>query len=384
MRRVTQTRTIGIALGLCFGLGACGAIEGLGSPPFVSDEGPDGAPDALSMPDVLGPDGGPDVAADVASDVTIDVAADVAPDVTPEAGVLDATPEAGVLDATPEADVLEAATDADEGGSHCTWTFSGTGTLMTSINAGYVQNIPAAVTPNGSTILIQRGPTQNVCTIDHLLLVADETSAGSGVYATLQVTPPAGMDTAYEENVTMTGDGLTLIALNAEDTGFLMSTRTATGMVDFGAATAGPFSQIAATGSQTLWAPVISFDGLAFYYVVQNDPTAAVNGIYESVRGSNSVPFPPGTLMPPTVQSLAQYVTGLTADRLAIFLEDKTVFDTNVLTRASVLDPFTNPSPSSPPPTLPGLRMHAIDGCSRLIGSGGSGCVNEEIFSWAQ
>src|ERR1700722_16338870 len=161
MRRGTQIRTIGIAFGLCAGLVACGAIEGLGSPPFVSDDGPDGALDALSMPDIFAQDGGPDVAADVASDVTIDVTADVAPDVTPEA------------------DVLEAAPDANEGGPQCTWTFSGTGTLMTSINAGYVQNIPAGVTPDGSTILLQRGNTTPFCEYNLLLLVADETSAGS-------------------------------------------------------------------------------------------------------------------------------------------------------------------------------------------------------------
>jgi hypothetical protein len=155
-------------------------------------------------------------------------------------------------------------------------------------------------------------------------------------------------------------------------------------MVDFGAATVGDFSEIVATGSQTLWAPAITADRLAFYYVVQKDPTAAINGIYESVRASTGVPFPPGTLMSPAVQSLGQYVTALTVDRLAIFIEDGTVYDTAVLTRASVSDPFSNPSAPSPPPALPGLRMHPVDGCSRIIGSSGSGCSNELIYSWGQ
>ena len=102
----------------------------------------------------------------------------------------------------------------------------------------------------------------------------------------------------------------------------------------------------------------------------------------DSIRSSTSDPFPPGTRMPTLVQTLAQYVTGFTVDRKAIFVEDSTVFATAVLTRENLSLPFTNPNESGPPPQLPGLRMRSANGCTQLIGSAGGGCSNELIYEW--
>jgi hypothetical protein len=271
--------------------------------------------------------------------------------------------------------------DAADAGQ-CTFAFAATGTLIGSANVSGVQNIPSGVTPTGSSILIQRGSAESACSSGLLLYIADEIPAGSGTYQTLYVYPPVGMDTGFEENVTLTADGLSIVGLATGDTSFVASTRSAIGLTDFGSAGAGAFGQVVATGSQTLWGPVLTADGLAFYYTVHDDPSDAVNGIYESVRASTSVPFPPGKRMPAEVQNLAQYVTGLTVDRLTIYLEESSVWGAVALTRASLADPFTNPLAPDPPPVLPGLRPHPVDGCAGVIGTCGSGCSGEGICSW--
>jgi hypothetical protein len=300
-----------------------------------------------------------------------------------DASIDDSSPpdDSSSPDATDAADSAVPETDAD-GAGQCTFVFPPTGALIGSANVSGVQNIPSGVTPSGSSILIQRGGPASSCSSDLLLYIADEVPAGSGIYQTLAVAEPLGMDTGFEENVTLTPDGLTIIGLSTGDTGFVTATRSAIGEADFTAAAAGPFAAIVATGGQTLWAPVITADGLAFYYTVRN-ADGSVNGIYESIRASTSDLFPPGTSMPVEVQNIAQYVTGLTVDRLAIYLEESSVFAAVVLTRASIADPFTNQLAPGPPPLLPGLRPHPIDGCAEVIGTCGSGCSAEGICAWA-
>jgi hypothetical protein len=272
----------------------------------------------------------------------------------------------------------------DAGSSACaTLAFEANPAVISSLTSPGIQNIPAGVTPTGSTILVQRAG-QGVCSSGLSLFVGDESPAGSGVYQSNAVPALSGMDTSFEENATLTADGLTIIALNQAHTGFLASTRSGAGLVDFGPPVALDFEAIAATGSQTLWAPVISADGLAFYYVVQNDPSANANGIYESIRSSESAPFPAGTRMPAIVQNVSAYVTGLSTDRLTIFLASDT-YTTVALTRASTSDPFTNPLAPNPPPLVPGLRAHPLVDCRRLIGTcatPNNGCAGEQICSW--
>lgn len=243
-----------------------------------------------------------------------------------------------------------------------------------------VQDIPAGVTPDGSSMLVQRGH----CSTGLSLFVVDEIPAGSGAYRSSLVAADPSLHTTTEESVTLTSDGLTMIALTADLRGFRVSSRSAVGRADFGAPCGSDFGAIRAAGSQTLWAPSIAADGLAFYYTVFADPDADVNGIYESVRPSTSVPFPPGTRMPEPIQGLAQYVNGVSMDRLSIFLENRAVFQAFVLTRSRVSDPFTNPNAPNPPPVVPGLRTRPLANCDRVVGSCApqGGCSNEDICTW--
>jgi hypothetical protein len=394
---------------LDFGDAADGADASDAAPPAEDaapiDGGTEGAADAMVVIDAVADDSSIDATltdALVSDDSSIDAApidatlADAADSMPPDdssppidaadsMAPEDSSPPIDAADSMPPEDAsspIDAGPDAADAGA-CTFAFAASGSLIGSANVSGVQNIPAGVTPSGSALLIQRGGAVSACTSNLSLYIADETPAGSGIYQTLYVYPPAGMDTGYEENVTLTADGLTIVGLATGDTRFVASTRSATGLTDFGPASAGSFAQIVATGSETLWAPVVSPDGLAFYYTVHGDSSASVNGIYESVRASTSLPFPPGTRMPAAVQNLAQYVTALTPDRLTIFLEESTVWGTVALTRATVADAFTNPLAPDPPPSLPGLRAKPIDGCGSVIATCGSGCVNEEVCLWA-
>jgi hypothetical protein len=82
----------------------------------------------------------------------------------------------------------------------------------------------------------------------------------------------------------------------------------------------------------------------------------------------------------------AQYVNGLSTDRLALFLEDKTVFRAFVLTRSSVTEPFTNPDAPGTPPVVPGLRTRPLADCRHLVGTCSplGGCRNEEVCTWTR
>lgn len=255
---------------------------------------------------------------------------------------------------------------------------SATGELIAGLSVSGEQNVPAGVTPSGSTILFQRGVE---CSSYASLWIADETTPGSRVYQVQAVAPPANMWVTHEEAVTLTADGLTIISPTLDFTAFLSSTRPRLGSVDFGPPSMSDFVNLGVTAPQELWAPVISADGLAFYYVIVNDPSGSVSGIYESVRASTSVPFPPGQLMPPLIQQVGQYVDALSVDRMTMFLEAASpAFNALVLTRSSLEAPFTNPNAPGAPPLLPGLRTRPLANCTVLVGTCSTGgCLGENI-----
>jgi hypothetical protein len=259
------------------------------------------------------------------------------------------------------------------------FAYSATGEVISAVSESGIQDIPAGVTPDGSTILAQRGEAQ--CSDGMTLLIADETVPGSGAYEVQVVAAPAGMYVTHEEYVTLTADGRTLISTTMDRTGFLSSTRSQIGAIDFGPPSQSDFVNLSVTLPWNVWAPILSADGLAFYYVVFNDSGNATPSIYESVRASTSVPFPPGQPMPDLVQQLAQYVNGLSVDRMAIFLETPATFQTVVLTRSSLTAPFANPNAPAPPPLVPGFRTRPLASCTRLVGtcSTPGGCANEDI-----
>jgi hypothetical protein len=257
------------------------------------------------------------------------------------------------------------------------------GAAVASLNTAGVQNLIAGVTPDGTALLLQRETTQ--CTNGLSLFIADESATDGGVYSVLPVPALTGFGTGGgEESITLAADGLTVVGTNTTSTGFVSATRSARGMNDF-TVSGSDFAAIQVTGSQTVWGPVLSPDGLTFYYSLVGDPSSAVNGIYDSVRTSTSAAFPAGTRMQGDMQGLAQYVTAVSSDGLTLFVEEAANYVTAILTRASVADPFTNPLAPSSPPLAPGYRAHPIQGCNAFLGTcapNGGGCAGEEICLW--
>jgi hypothetical protein len=261
--------------------------------------------------------------------------------------------------------------------------FTGPPTVFDAASIPNDQDIYAGGTLDRSSTLVQRG----VCSTGLSVYVVDELPGGSGNYQGLPVPAVPGVDMSHEEFVTMEVDGLTLIVTASDGRAFRTSKRSGPGKVDFGAPEAADFANIVGTGSQILWGPAISPDGLAFYYAIVSQPSAAIDGIYESVRAATDVPFPAGTRMPAEISSVAQYVNGISADHLVLFLalRDSAYggFGTVVFSRASVADPFTNPNAPNPPPRVPGLRPRPLAGCKTLAGTCSTGgCSGEDVCTW--
>jgi hypothetical protein len=242
-----------------------------------------------------------------------------------------------------------------------------------------LQDLPAGGTADGSSLLVQRGR----CSVQLTALVVDELPPHSGLYRSKGIRPIAGLDLSHEEGVTMESDGLTIIAMTSGARGFRAARRSGPGKTDFAVLPDDDFAQIVAAGlQQQLWAPAISSDGLAFYYTVVDEPDP---GIHESLRATTHEPFPPGRPMSDLVQGLAQYVNGVSADHLTIFLELKEGFGAFVLTRANTREPFQNPNTLGPPPRLPGLRTRPLGSCNQLIGTCaplGGACPGEDVCLW--
>jgi hypothetical protein len=253
---------------------------------------------------------------------------------------------------------------------------------LVSVNASGLQDAVQAITPNGSSILFQRGTT--FCAPYNLFL-ADEMPPGSGSYAAMDITGVAalgGMNVTAEQNLTMTADGKTLIGATTDQKHFVASTRSTLGQADFGAASGTDFAAISPTGSQIIGSPYVSPDGLAFYYVIAGDPDPNVNGIYEALRPAIGAPYPAGARMPDPVQQYS-YVTATSSDRMALFVQDAS-FTMFVLTRQSLSAPFANPNAPNPPPMVPGWRTRPLVDCSKLIGTCNGGCPNEDTCSWTR
>lgn len=244
------------------------------------------------------------------------------------------------------------------------------GTVIDALSDdGDNQDIPVALTPDATTVLIQRGEGCGT----YAALVADAVSPGPDTYdlvdATGQLTS-AGLDPTVERTMTILPNGFTIVGVVPDGRHFAASTRSALGLADFGPANGAGFELLAAAAGQELRDPVVSSDGLAFYYTLLDDEPA-VAGVYESVRDSVADPFPAGTRMPAAVQA-AGTITGISSDRLVLFLEQDVT--SSALTRATIDDPFDTPVP------VPGFRIRPTADCAALIGScTAAGCTGEDV-----
>ena len=214
------------------------------------------------------------------------------------------------------------------------------------------------------------------------LTIGDEATAGTPPYILQSLGQVANLNAfaKTEETMSLAPDGLTIIGADAANRSFMSSKRSAVAAIDFSVASATDFAAINAAipaSPATVSWPVISADGLAFYYHVGGLSDATMNGTYEAVRTATTMPFPAGTRMPANVQTF-DALTGMSSDRMTAFVTLS--FGTQILTRTSVLKPFTAPASSTPPGAA--YRVVPIAGCTAIGTCEPGGCANEDICTW--
>jgi hypothetical protein len=192
---------------------------------------------------------------------------------------------------------------------------------------------------------------------------------------------PAFADAFHEDGyMTMTADALTVIMVDRNKSGLVAASRPMRGIPAFGRDNE-PFAAITVTPPAIIAHPVISPDGLAFYYTVRGSSNEKENGVYEALRTSTREPFPPGKWMEGEVNFNKDIVTGISGDRLTLFYQAG--WAVGALTRKSLSEPFSNPNHPIGGPTVPGFRTRPFAHCKKLIGTCVSGCNNEDscVFS---
>jgi hypothetical protein len=257
------------------------------------------------------------------------------------------------------------------------------GTQVASVNTAGQQAPLLGASKTGQSLLFLQ-PTASACVGGgSALMIGDEAVAGSPPYVNRNISGLANLVgfSRAEETMTLTADGLTIIGVGTSGRNFLASHRTAVGMTDYTLALEGDFATLNGTipSPGSLAWPVISADGLAFYYSLSGATDTTLNGTYESVRASTGVPFPAATKMPAEVQAFWS-LTGMSSDRMTAFMGLN--YGTQLMTRNSLSAPFTAPATSSPPGQA--WRVVPIAGCIAIGTSEPGGCANEKISTWTE
>ena len=264
----------------------------------------------------------------------------------------------------------------------CSHRFGANGTVVSTVSVSGVQEALLGASASGSSLLFLRGPANTCVGANGQLLLADQLAPGVGDYTTRDLTTLAtlGAFARSEETMTLTADGLTVIGASASFGSFLQTTRSALNATDFAPADSGPFAQLNAALPTAQWIgwPVISADGLAFYYRVTGAADASLDGNYESVRSATNVPFPAGQRLPAAVQAW-DGISGVSTDRLTLFVTRG--FGTSLMARTSWSQPFSDVTDGSPPSSA--YRVVPIADCNTLIGTcEPGGCLHEDICVW--
>lgn len=255
--------------------------------------------------------------------------------------------------------------------------FTYTTSTLAAFSRTSIEDSILSATASGRTVMFSWSPTSCGAFATY---IADEVAPGSGTYTNYNV---AATFTTLgllngQDTLTLSSDGLTVIARSSDSKKLLVTKRSALDMTDFGTPsdteTAAINATVATAGNLT--APVLSDDGLELFYAVYN-ATAQVNGIYSAVRSSTSEPFPAGTKLGPPVSDYP-IVTGVSSDRLALFVFYS--FQTRILTRSSTNAAWVNSNAPADPPTISNWSVKPLADCARLIAMASpGGCAAEDI-----
>ncbi|MEO6774388.1 MAG: hypothetical protein ABI467_15435 [Kofleriaceae bacterium] len=260
----------------------------------------------------------------------------------------------------------------------CT-SFSYTSTPLAAFDHPSLEEVMAAATPDGQTLMYLHSPTG--CG-SFVAMIADETAPGSGIYTSYDATATLaalGLD-IVAESFAFASDGRTLIARTSDAKTLVSVTRSGPGHTDFGTLSTADFAAINATiagNAGTLRAPVLSADGLELLYTI-NNVGVGTDGTYSAVRDSTAHPFPAGRLLPSPVAD-DEFAVGISSDRLTLFMFN--AFTSAVLTRTSTNGLWVNPNAPAAAPAIGGWEHKPLADCAHLVGmSSQGGCQNEDIF----
>jgi hypothetical protein len=263
----------------------------------------------------------------------------------------------------------------------CGNSFAAKGTIITGVNNGK-QAVLLGVSADGSSLLYEQSTTANNCD-DSNLVIADKMNGKYSLQSIRALSALAIFDNTGEQSLTLSSDGLTLLGRAMDQHTLYASTRSSTGKIDFGPATAIPFATLNAEmpANTHLHFPLLSPDGLGFTFTVYGAADPSKNGFYEASRAKVSDPFSSAKLLPGVIQSYIDGVggsgiSGMSTDRLTAFFALSS-FSTTILVRSSVSQPFVEATPQWAPG---GWRMVPLADCSALIGTcEPGGCGNESI-----
>jgi serine/threonine-protein kinase len=190
---------------------------------------------------------------------------------------------------------------------------------------------------------------------------------------------------ADDGRATMTGDALTVLAIDETRTKMLGWSRSKRGVNDFQPIAPAELAALAVEPPLRLEFPVISQDGLELFITIRNtDPKAdSPRGpfwVYHSVRKRVGEPFPPFTELGDALLNVS-IVTGITADRLTLFAGSD--YTAAAFIRDTIDSPFRNPNYPTSAPLFPGFRTRPIGDCRQLLATCIGGCNNEDtcLFS---
>ena len=232
--------------------------------------------------------------------------------------------------------------------------------------ASSTQHHMLGTTPDGSTLLVHRGPIGG-CGISGgagTIWIYDGTLSpysysGQDITATLA---GLGLDLT-EGQLTLDPDGLGVVGRLA-DGSFVETRRSATGKADFGATSAAAFATLdALSGARS--GPAFSADGSLFFF--------ALGSSWQQARRSPAGVYGTVTVMDAIINDGAHVVTGATADGLNVFAWDG--FATFVFYRSAIDQPLKQIGGP-----FAAWWARPVDGCQKLVATESpGGCQNERI-----
>ncbi len=238
-----------------------------------------------------------------------------------------------------------------------------------------------AFSPDGLTVLLTQASGGTCSTSNLPFLIADREQVAD-FFSPPQPVTLSGYP-AQQLNFALL-DRLTLIGIMSGGKTLATLTRNATTSTTFTAGPNGWFTTLNALlsgNSGTFYAPVISADGLSFYYQIGSSGAAGLDGVYESVRGSVDDAFPAGTLLTNVfvVSAGDANPSGISGDKLTLFTWGG-LLGAVIFTRASVLDAFANPNFPSAPPAVAGYGAIPTADCQTLLTMvSPGGCPGQQI-----